>query len=137
MIIGFGHDLCQVNRVENLIAHFSSRFLDRCFSAQEQNYAAPRKDNSTLYAATFAKRFAAKEACAKALGCGIGARAGLKDIEVQNDDKGKPQLILSGAALAHLQSLLPHGTRAKLHLSLSDDAGIASAQVIIEALGQD
>ena len=132
MIIGFGHDICAIDRVAKLIAEFGDRFLQRCFTVDEINYAARRISNSMLYAATLAKRFAAKEAAAKALGVGIGAKAGLKDIEVKNNAVGKPELFLSGAAAAHLQTLLKSGSAAKLHLSLSDDAGLASAYVIIE-----
>ncbi len=133
MIIGIGHDQTEILRVQDAVARHGQRFLDRVFSATEQAYAA-QKSTPEGRAATLAKRFAAKEACAKALGTGFGASAHWAEIEVQNDAKGKPSLVLSGQAAATLHALVPENHCAQLHLSLSDEGPLASAFVIIDAV---
>lgn len=137
MIIGIGSDICDIRRVEKTLAKFGSKFEQRVFSAGEQKKARSRKGkgrNST--ASTYAKRFAAKEACGKALGTGVGAGGGIywKNIEVVNLPGGKPTLKLTGGALRALQYLTPKGHEAVVHVSLVDEHPIAQAFVVIEAI---
>ncbi|ANK79794.1 MAG: holo-ACP synthase [Rhizobiales bacterium NRL2] len=129
MIVGIGADLCDIRRIERSIERFGKRFLDRCFTAGEQAACGDRADT----AARFARRYAAKEAAAKALGTGIGEFAGLKEIEVVSRPNGKPDLILSGQAAATLAGLCPAGAAGFAHLSISDEAPYALAYVVLEA----
>ena len=133
MIIGTGQDLIDIRRIEKAIARFGDRFIHRCFTDAEIARARRRADAGTG-PATYAKRFAAKEACSKALGTGFSNGVFMRDIGVENDQNGKPCLILRGGALARLQAMTPDGYRAHIHLSLTDEPPIASAKVIIEAI---
>lgn len=129
MIIGLGSDIVEIVRIERLLERHYERFLNRIFTAHEQQYAI----STTKTAARLAKRFAAKEACVKALGTGISAGITWKDIEVQNNQQGQPQIILSGKALARLEELTPENMRPSIHLSLSDTDQLAQATVVISA----
>ncbi len=129
MILGLGSDIVEVSRIERLLERHPERFLNRIFTSHEQEYA----QNSNKTAARLAKRFAAKEACAKALGTGIADGVSWKDMEVQNNQQGQPQLVLKGAALTRLQTLTPMGMTACVHLSLSDTDQLAQATVLISA----
>ena len=133
MIIGTGIDLLDTRRLEKLLSKYGPRFQGRYFTDRENNRAA-RHDKNSAALLTYAKRFAAKEACAKALGTGIIEGIYMKDIEVVNNERGKPELILYNGALKRLQEMLPTGTKPFLHLSLTDEPPYAQAQVIIEAL---
>lgn len=132
MIIGIGHDLVDIRRIEKIVHRFPERFLNRCFTQQEQDYAKKRSASGRHYAA-YAKRFAAKEACAKALGTGFRDGLRMVDIEVVNDDSGAPFIVVHGAAQKRLEKLRGDKT-ANIHLSLSDEELYASAFVVIEVL---
>ena len=131
MIIGIGSDLCNIERIARSLERFGERFEKRCFTEGEIAKARRRR----LTAETYAKRFAAKEACAKALGTGV-PRAGVhwKHMEVVNLPSGKPTLKLTEGALKRLAALTPEGMIASVHLTMTDDHPWAEAQVIIEAL---
>lgn len=131
MILGIGNDVVDIERIRAAIERHGQGFIDRCFTKIEQDKANSRS-NEDARIATYAKRFAAKEACAKALRTGIG-EAGFKDIEVMNDDKGAPSIHLTGGAKAHLEEMTPKGAHAIIHLSLSDEPPYAQAFVVIEA----
>ena len=130
MILGIGNDLIDVRRVEKTITRYGERFIRRLFTLEEQALAAKRANP----AATYAKRFAAKEACAKALGTGMNRGVFFHDIGVVNLPSGQPALQLTGGALAQLEAITPLGSKAVLHLSISDDLPLAQAMVVIEAL---
>ncbi|MCC7304715.1 MAG: holo-ACP synthase [Alphaproteobacteria bacterium] len=127
MIIGTGSDLVNIKRIEEVMQRFGARFTEKYFTPAEREKAGGRPES-------YAKRFAAKEACSKALGTGIAQGVHLKDIGVVNDAAGKPGLMLTGGAKARLESLVPPGMKAVIHLSLADDPPLAKADVIIEAL---
>ena len=131
MIIGIGADLCDVRRIEKVLARFGDRFIERVFTETERSRAARRTES--LRAATFAKRFAAKEACAKALGTGFSQGVFHKDLGVINLPSGEPSLRLTGGALARLERLLPAGHHARILLTLTDEPPLAFAQVMIWA----
>lgn len=133
MIIGTGSDLLDITRMEKTLARFGDRFIARCFTDVERAKAESRRGGGT-HVATYAKRFAAKEACSKALGTGFSHGVFMKDIGVVNDPAGKPTLKLTGGALERLQALTPAGMSAVIHLTLTDEPPIAKAFVIIEAL---
>ncbi|NEJ70659.1 holo-ACP synthase [Rhizobium phaseoli] len=130
MIIGIGSDLIDIRRVEKSIERFGERFTRRCFTEIER----ARSDRRANRGASYAKRFAAKEACSKALGTGIAQGVFWKDMGVVNLPSGKPTMVLSGAAALILESLLPAGHRPAIHLTITDDYPLAQAFVIIEAL---
>ncbi|MGO8737375.1 holo-ACP synthase [Rhodoblastus sp.] len=132
MIVGLGVDLCDIRRVEKILEKYGERFTRRCFTPVERAKADGRKAR----AATYAKRFAAKEACAKALGTGLGQGVAWLDMGVVNDAHGRPSLELKGAAAARLASLTPPGHEARVHLTLTDEYPLAQAQVIIEAIAR-
>ncbi len=132
MIIGIGSDLCNIERITATLDKFGARFVGRVFTDIEQAKAAKRTDS--IRAATFAKRFAAKEACAKALGTGIYRGVFFRDMGVVNLPSGQPTLQLTGGALEKLRSMTPAGMTARIHLTLTDDHPWAQAFVIIEAL---
>lgn len=134
MIIGIGSDILDLRRFEKVMGRHEARFIARCFTHAEQERAERRRSAGT-HVATYAKRFAAKEACAKALGTGFADGVFLKDIGVVNDPSGKPTLVLTGGAQKRLQSLIPSGHSPQLHLSLSDEPPMMMAFVVIEALG--
>ncbi|MEI1250572.1 holo-ACP synthase [Rhizobium aouanii] len=130
MIIGIGSDLIDIRRVEKSIERFGERFTHRCFTEIER----ARSDRRENRAASYAKRFAAKEACSKALGTGIAQGVFWKDMGVVNLPSGKPTMLLSGGAALILEALLPVGHRPAIHLTITDDYPLAQAFVIIEAL---
>jgi len=129
MIIGIGSDLIDIRRIERTIDRYGERFTQRCFTEVEQERSERRK----LKAASYAKRFAAKEACSKALGSGISKGVFWRDIGVFNLDDGRPTLELTGGARKRLDALLPEGFTAAIHLTITDDFPLAQAFVIIEA----
>jgi len=130
MIIGIGNDLCNIERVEKTLARFGERFEKRVFTDVEIALARRRR----LTAETYAKRFAAKEACAKALGTGVPRRGvHWKHLGVVNLPTGKPTLALTGGAAERLATMMPAGHEAIIHLTITDDYPWAEAQVIIEA----
>lgn len=133
MIIGIGNDLVDLGRIEKVLLAQGDKFEERCFTQHERQRAALRKE-SNGHIGIYAKRFAAKEACAKALGTGFSNNVAMRDIGVVEDENGKPLLELTGGALARLQALTPAGMRAVLHLSLSDEPPLAQAFVVIEAV---
>jgi holo-[acyl-carrier protein] synthase len=135
MIIGLGADLCDIRRVEKVMARFGSRFLERVFTQEERARAARR--TVELHAGTYAKRFAAKEACAKALGTGFSQGVFHSDMGVVNLASGQPTLALTGGALARLRKITPAGMRAVLALTMTDEPPYAYAQVIISALPEE
>ena len=130
MIIGIGSDLCDISRIEQTLARFGERFTHRVFTIEERRKAEGRAN----IAATYAKRFAAKEACAKALGTGFSRGVFMKDMGVVNLRSGAPTLKLEGGALERLKAMTPTGHEAKIHLTLTDDHPMAMAVVLIEAL---
>jgi holo-[acyl-carrier protein] synthase len=130
MIIAIGADLCNIERIQGSLDRFGTRFEERVFTAVEQAKAAKRPYTK---AGTLAKRFAAKEAFAKAVGTGFKAGVFMKDIGVVNLPSGAPTLALTGGAAARLAALIPEGHEAVVHLTLTDDHPWAQAFVIIEA----
>ena len=134
MIIGIGSDLIDITRVAKVIERHGDRFLDRIFTDAERARAARRANNEKMVVATYAKRFAAKEACSKALGTGLRAGVFWRDMEVVNLPGGKPTLRLTGGALERLRRMTPEGCEAVVHVSMTDDPPIAQAFVIIEAV---
>ncbi len=133
MIIGFGNDLIDIRRIEKLMENNEQRFTEKYFTDLERETAETRRVNGNHICA-YAKRFAAKEACAKALGTGFQDGIYMRDIGVINDEFGRPSLELTGAAAKRLKDLTPDGMKARLHLTLSDEPPMAQACVIIEAL---
>ena len=128
MIIGIGNDLCDITRIQHSLDRFGERFTKRCFTEIERRKADQRADR----AGTYAKRFAAKEACSKALGTGIrGIR--WQEMGVVNLPSGQPTLHLTGLALERLEKLIPEGHVPFIHLTLTDEHPLAQAVVIIEA----
>ncbi|MBD9648621.1 holo-ACP synthase [Ensifer sp. ENS09] len=130
MIIGIGSDLIDIRRIENSLSRFGERFVQRCFTEIEIAKSDGRKNR----AASYAKRFAAKEACSKALGTGLAQGVFWKDMGVINLPGGKPTMNLTGGAAARLEQMLPPHHRAAIHLTITDDFPLAQAFVIIEAL---
>ena len=130
MIIGIGSDLCDIRRIEKSLERHGERFTHRLFTDVER----ARAEGRAHPAATYAKRFAAKEACAKALGCGISDGVFFRDMGVVNRPGGQPVLELTGGAARRLETMLPTGTRPRIHLTITDDFPLAQAFVIIEAL---
>ena len=131
MIIGIGSDLSDIRRIQKSLDRFGERFTHRVFTEVER----ARSDAKPDAAASYAKRFAAKEACAKALGTGVPRRGvGWRDMGVINMRSGQPTMALTGGALARLQEMTPPGMKAVIHLTLTDDHPYAQAFVIIEAL---
>jgi holo-[acyl-carrier protein] synthase len=129
MIIGLGNDLCSIERIQASLESFGARFEERIFTPAEQAKARQRADR----AATYAKRFAAKEACAKALGTGFRNGVFWRDLEVINLPSGKPTLNLTGGAAQQLKKITPSGHQACIHLTLTDDHPWAQAIVVITA----
>ncbi|WP_421791778.1 holo-ACP synthase [Hyphobacterium sp.] len=133
MIIGTGTDLIDIRRIEKTLDRFGERFTNRCFTEIERTKSDRRKER----AASYAKRYAAKEAGAKALGTGIARGVSWKEIGVVNLPGGKPTLDLQGRALDWLARLTPEGMTAFVHISITDEPPYALANVIIEALPED
>lgn len=129
-IIGLGNDLCNIERIQNSLDRFGQRFINRVFTETEIAKAERRE---LTRAATYAKRFAAKEACSKALGTGFRSGVFLKDIGVVNLPTGQPTLHLTGGAAARLAAITPPGMAVAIHLTLTDDHPWAQAIVIITA----
>lgn len=130
LVIGLGSDLCNIERIAASVERFGERFLNRVFTMAEQE-KANRRDLTR--AGTYAKRFAAKEAMAKALGTGFRDGIFLRDIGVVNLPSGQPTLQLSGGALARLAAITPAGHKADIHLTMTDDHPFAQAIVLITA----
>jgi holo-[acyl-carrier protein] synthase len=130
MIIGLGSDLIDIRRIEKTLERFGPRFVERIFTDIEQSKSEGRKNR----AASYAKRFAAKEACAKALGTGLRANVFWRDMGVVNLRSGKPTMALTGGALARLEKITPAGMRAQIDLTITDDFPLAQAIVIISAV---
>jgi holo-[acyl-carrier protein] synthase len=129
MILGIGTDLIDIRRIEQTLERHGERFLDRVFTEAERT----RSERRAGRVASYAKRFAAKEACAKALGTGFRDGVFFRDLGVVNLPGGKPSMILTGGALARLERLTPPGMRATIELTLTDEPPMAHAFVIISA----
>jgi holo-[acyl-carrier protein] synthase len=130
MIIGIGNDTIDIRRVEKVLEKHGERFTHRIFTDIEVR----KSDRRAQRAASYAKRFAAKEACAKALGTGMSAGVFWRDMGVVNLPSGKPTMSLTGGAAARLAKLTPPGHRAEIHITITDDFPLAQALVIIEAI---
>lgn len=133
MIIGIGNDIVYISRIKDSIDQFGNRFTERCFTEEEIRIAESRRVGAT-HVNTYAKRFAAKEAAVKALGTGFRDGISMQHVEVLREENGRPILKMTGKALELLESKIPEGKTAILHLSLSDERDIAQAFVIIEAV---
>jgi len=129
VIIGIGSDLSDIRRIEKSLERFGERFTQRVFTETERVRSERKPDRASSYA----KRFAAKEACAKALGTGLKGGVHLRDMGVVNLRSGKPTMALTGGAAARLAKITPEGKISVIHLSLTDDHPYAQAFVIIEA----
>jgi holo-[acyl-carrier protein] synthase len=130
LIIGLGSDLIDIRRIERTLERHGQRFIDRIFTETEKRKSEGRKQR----AASYAKRFAAKEACSKALGTGLSHGVFWRDMGVANLPSGKPTMVLTGGAKARLEQMVSPGKRAAIHLTITDDFPLAQAFVIIEAL---
>ena len=130
MILGLGLDIIDIRRIERTLERFGDRFTYRIFTEVERNKA----DRRLLRAATYAKRFAAKEACSKALGTGFRRGVYWRDLQVTNLPSGKPTMKLTGDAALRLQEMVPEGMTASIDLTMTDDHPLAQAMVIISAL---
>ena len=130
VILGIGNDLCDIRRIEKSLERFGDRFVKRIFTEVEQK----RSEGRATRAASYAKRFAAKEACAKALGTGLRRGVFWRDMGVINLRSGQPTMALTNGAQARLLEIMPPGMKPVIHLSLTDDHPYAQAFVIIEAL---
>jgi len=131
VILGLGSDLIDITRIARSIERYGDRFLNRCFTDVEKARAARRP---LIADASYAKRFAAKEACAKALGTGMRAGVFWRDMGVVNLPGGRPTMVLTGGALARLQSITPPGMSARIDLTITDEPPLAQAMVIISAV---
>jgi holo-[acyl-carrier protein] synthase len=130
VIVGLGTDLVDITRIERAIARHGERFLQRIFTPTERALADRRANR----AATYAKRFAAKEACAKALGTGFRHGIFFRDLGVVNLPSGKPTMLLTGSALARLRDMIPQGHTAQIDLAITDEYPMAQAFVVISAV---
>jgi holo-[acyl-carrier protein] synthase len=130
VIIGFGSDLVDIKRIETSLSRFGDRFVQRVFTEVEQARSERKPDR----AASYAKRFAAKEACSKALGTGFSSGVFWRDMGVVNMASGRPTISLTGGAAAKLAAMTPAGHTALIHLTLTDEPPMALAVVLIEAL---
>lgn len=130
MIVGHGIDLIDIRRVEKTINKFGNRFINRIFTKGE----IIRSDNRNKRIESYAKRFAAKEACSKALGTGFRSGVYWRDIEVVNEKSGKPVLKLTGGAYKRLKKIIPNDNNYNISLSITDDYPWAQANVIIEVV---
>lgn len=129
MILGIGTDLANIDRIERTLERFGDRFRNRVFTERELTKAARRKDE----AGTLAKRWAAKEACSKALGTGLAMGISWRDMAVSNLKTGQPVMEVTGWARDRLQAMTPAGHEAIIHVTLTDDHPWAQAFVVIEA----
>jgi holo-[acyl-carrier protein] synthase len=132
VILGLGSHLCDIRRIEQVMERFGEKFLLRVFTEPERRRAERRSGQNR--SGTYAKRFAAKEACAKALGTGFARGVFMSDLSVVNLPGGKPSLQLTGGAAARLAELTPPGMAAQIDLTLTDEYPYAFAQVIITAV---
>lgn len=132
MILGIGSDLSDIRRIQASLDRFGDRFRNRCFTEIERRRSEAKPDA----AASYAKRFAAKEACAKALGTGLRRGVFWRDMGVVNLRSGQPTLALTGGAARRLAEMTPPGHSAVIHLSMTDDHPYAQAFVIIEAVAE-
>ena len=130
MILGIGNDLIDIRRIEQTLDRFGDRFVNRIFTDTEQK----KSDKRSLRAASYAKRFASKEACSKALGTGFRKGVFWRDMGVINLPSGKPTMALTGGAFKRLEDLTPNGMRAQIDLTITDDFPLAQAIVIISAV---
>ena len=130
MIIGLGNDMVDIRRIEQTLERYGTRFVARIFTDIEQK----KSDRRTQRAASYAKRFAAKEACSKALGTGFRRGVFWKDMGVVNEISGRPTLQLTGGAKEQLERITPAGHIARIQLTITDDFPYAQAVVIIEAV---
>ncbi|MGE0847322.1 MAG: holo-ACP synthase [Flavobacteriaceae bacterium] len=130
MIVGIGSDLIDIRRIARSLERWGDRFVERIYTDVERQKSEGRR----LRAESYAKRFAAKEACSKALGTGFRKGVFWRDMGVVNLPGGKPTMKLTGGALARLESLLPEGCEAQIDLSITDDYPLAQAIVIISAV---
>ena len=130
MILGIGSDITDVRRIEKVIARHGERFLARIFTEKERARAERKKKKVE----TYAKRFAAKEACAKALGTGIRAGVWWRDMGVVNLPSGRPTMELTGGAKRRLDAITPKGYEARIDLTITDEGPTAHAFVIISAV---
>ena len=130
MILGIGNDITDIRRIEKVIERHGERFLSRIFTDVERARAERRAKSVE----TYAKRFAAKEACSKALGTGMRGGVWWRDMGVVNLPSGRPTMQLTGGALQRLQEMTPHGHEARIDLTISDEGPMAQALVIISAV---
>jgi holo-[acyl-carrier protein] synthase len=130
MILGIGSDLCDIRRIERSLARFGERFTHRVFTEGER----ARSDRRAARAPSYARRFAAKEACAKALGTGIRQGVWWRDMGVVNLPSGRPTMKLTGGAAARLAKLIPQGHEARIDVSITDEYPLAQAFVVISAV---
>ena len=130
MIIGIGNDLIDIRRIERTLDRFGDRFIERIFTPLERQKAERRRNRVE----TYAKRFAAKEACSKALGTGFRRGVYWRDLGVVNLPGGKPRMELTGGALKRLQELTPEGMKAQIDLTLTDEPPLGQAVVIISVV---
>lgn len=130
MIIGLGNDMVDIRRIEETLATYGERFTARIFTDVER----AKSDRRAARGASYAKRFAAKEACSKALGTGFRRGVFWKDMGVVNEPSGRPTMVLTGGAAAQLASMTPAGHTARIHLTITDDFPWAQAIVMIEAV---
>jgi len=133
IVIGLGNDMIDINRIEASIDRFGTRFINRIFTPVEQ----AKSDRRTKRAASYAKRFAAKEACSKALGTGFRDGVFWRDLGVVNLPSGKPTMQLTGGAHERLKAITPEGCVPQISLTITDDDPWAQAQVLITAVPQD
>ena len=132
MILGIGNDLCDIRRIEKSLERFGERFIRRVFTETEQK----RSEGRATRASSYAKRFAAKEACSKALGTGFRRGVFMRDMGVVNLRSGKPSMTLTGGALARLVEITPAGMASQIDLTLTDEYPLAQAFVIISAVAR-
>jgi holo-[acyl-carrier protein] synthase len=132
VILGIGNDLIDISRIEKTLDRFGDRFIQRIFTETER----AKSDRRTARAESYAKRFAAKEACSKALGTGFRRGVFWRDMGVVNLPSGKPTMALTGGALARLHEITPPGMTAQIDLTLTDEPPLAEAFVIITAVAK-
>jgi holo-[acyl-carrier protein] synthase len=130
MILGVGNDIIDIRRIERTIERYGDRFLQRVFTDTERN----KSDKRAARAASYAKRFAAKEACAKALGTGLRNGVFWRDMGVVNLRSGRPTMVLTGGAAKQLRRITPSGSEARIDLTLADDFPLAQAMVVISTV---
>ena len=130
MIVGVGIDLINIHRIQKVLDRFGSRFENRVFSSEEIKRSRRKYDKASSYA----KRWAAKEACSKALGIGLRMGISWKEMNITNLHSGKPVLKIEGKAQLILKKITPKGYKARIHVSLTDDYPWAKALVMIEAI---